>query len=238
MNYQEKVPTMEHDKMNERLCIFESLKSIAAALSKTFGRNCEIAIHDFDRLPNSLLYIEGGVTKRKPGAPITDLAVRALRREGDNVADICNYKTITKDGMVLKSSTAFVRDSTGKVIGAFCINFCITEYLNTISLLEDFTKITQPNNVERHETFALSLNETMESLIDAAIKKTGRQPAIMSKEEKVNLVSHLENEGAFLIKGAVEFVAKALGVSKYTVYNYLKEVRINNQNNDFILQQV
>lgn len=229
---------MEQTRKEERQSIFESLKRIAAALSKTFGRNCEVAIHDLDLLPNSLIHIEGDVTKRKRGAPITDLVLRALRREGDDAADICNYKAITKDGKVLKSSTIFIRDSARKVIGAFCINFCITEYLNAVSLLEDFVRISLANSIPRDETFALSLNETIESLMEAAIKKTGKQPATMTKEEKVNLVSYLENEGAFIIKGAVEFVATALGVSKYTVYNYLKEVRINNQNIDSILKQV
>ena len=211
--------------MEERDCIFTSLKTIAAAMVKTFGRNCEIAIHDLNLLPNSLIYIEGELTQRKLGAPITDLVLRALRREGNDVADICNYKTIAKGGAVLKSSTAFIRDSSGKVIGAFCINFRIVDYLNAISMLQDFTQTSNANGVGRLETFASSLNETIESLLETAIQKVGKQPATMTKEEKVSLVASLEYEGAFLIKGSVNFVAKAMGVSIYTVYNYLKEVR-------------
>jgi predicted transcriptional regulator YheO len=211
--------------MDERDCIFKSLKSIAAAMAKTFGRNCEVAIHDFDLLPNSLIYIEGELTRRKPGAPITDLVLRALRREGNNVADICNYKTITRSGAVLKSSTTFIRDSSGKLIGAFCINFCIVDYLNAITMLQEFTQVSKVHGEASLETFASSLNETIESLLETAIQKVGKQPATMTKEEKVSLVASLEYEGAFLIKGSVNFVAKAMGVSIYTVYNYLKEVR-------------
>ena len=47
----------------------------------------------------------------------------------------------------------------------------------------------------------------------------------MTFSEKVQLVQSLEFQGAFLFRGAVDFVAKSLGVSKFTVYNYLKEVR-------------
>jgi predicted transcriptional regulator YheO len=221
--------------MDERDCIFASLKSIATVMVKTFGRNCEIAIHDFNRLPNSLIYIEGSQTRRKLGAPITDLVLRALRREGDNVADICNYKNITKEGAVLKSSTAFIRDSSGKVIGAFCINFCIDDYMNAIAMLQEFTQISKAGREEsRVETFASSLNETIEALLETAIKKAGKQPATMTKEEKVSLVASLEYAGAFLIKGAVEFVAKAMGVSIYTVYNYLKEVRSSTDSTNVI----
>ena len=41
--------------VNERDCIFLSVKNIAAATAKTFGRNCEVAIHDFERLQHSLI---------------------------------------------------------------------------------------------------------------------------------------------------------------------------------------
>jgi predicted transcriptional regulator YheO len=221
--------------MDELDCIFTSLKSVAAAMGKTFGRNCEITIHDFNRLPHSLIYIEGKLTRRKPGAPITDLVLRALRREGNNAADICNYKTIAKGGAVLKSSTAFIRDSSGKVIGAFCINFCIVDYLNAITMLQEFTQISDSQGEARLETFASSLNETIESLLETAIQKAGKQPATMAKEEKVGLVASLEYEGAFLIKGSVGFVAKAMGVSIYTVYNYLKEVRSSINGTDVIM---
>ena len=208
--------------------IFENLINIAGVIVKTFGRNCEVAVHDFKHLPNSLIYIEGTLTGRKPGSPITDLVVRALRREGNDVNDICNYKTVAKNGRILKSSTAFIRNSKGKVVGAFCINFCLSEYLDTLSLIEDFIKTSQLNENSHMETFASSLSETIESLMEVAIKKVGKQPAAMTKGEKINLISNLEFHGAFLIKGAVDFVAKRIGVSKFTVYNYLKEVRSDN----------
>ena len=53
----------------------------------------------------------------------------------------------------------------------------------------------------------------------------GKQPISMSKEEKIKLIQLLEYQGVFLLRGAVDFLAKSLGISKYTVYNYLKEIR-------------
>ena len=49
----------------------------------------------------------------------------------------------------------------------------------------------------------------------------------MSKEDKVSIVEALEEKGVFLIKGAVDYVAKVLCVSRYTIYNYLDEIRVN-----------
>jgi predicted transcriptional regulator YheO len=47
----------------------------------------------------------------------------------------------------------------------------------------------------------------------------------MSKEEKVQICKQLDAQGAFLIKGAIDYVAAILCVSRYTIYNYLDEIR-------------
>jgi predicted transcriptional regulator YheO len=210
---------------NERKAIFQNLERIAAVLVETFGRTCEVAIHDFAKLPNSLVYVAGEVTKRKPGAPITDLVIKTLRREGNEAKNICNYKNTTKLGRMLKSSTAFIRDSQNKIIGAFCINIDITDFLNSITLIENFIRTGNAQNGETKETFASSLDETIESLIDQVIRNAGKQPPVMTKEEKLELVRVLEINGAFTLKGVVHQVATLLGVSKYTIYNYIKSVR-------------
>nr|WP_315988792.1 helix-turn-helix domain-containing protein [Desulforamulus aquiferis] len=44
-------------------------------------------------------------------------------------------------------------------------------------------------------------------------------------EDKIRFVAALEQRGAFLIKGSVDYIATVLGVSKYTVYNYLQKIR-------------
>ncbi len=213
---------------NERKGIFLNMEKMAAVLVETFGRNCEVAIHDFARLPHSLIYVAGEVTKRKPGAPITDLVIKTLRREGNEAKNICNYKNTTKLGRILKSSTAFIRDSQNKTIGAFCINIDITDYLNSINMIENLIQTSDTQNSEIEETFASSLNEMIESLIGQVVRKVGKQPAVMTKDEKLELVELLEINGAFSVKGAVHQVATLLGVSKYTIYNYIKSVRNNN----------
>ena len=64
--------------MNEKACILNVLKQVADAVIKTFGRSCEVSVHDLSNLNKSLIYIAGNVTKREPGAPITDMALKAL----------------------------------------------------------------------------------------------------------------------------------------------------------------
>lgn len=210
--------------------IFEGYIRLAKTLVATFGRNCEVAIHDFELLPKSLVHLEGTITRRSPGAPITDLVIRALRRGGDDIEDQLNYSTSTPDGRPLKSSTSFIRDAEGVVIGAFCINFDISPFLNTQAAIEEFVQTVDSEN--GHETFASSLGETVDSFVAQSTTKMGKLPSAMSKDERVRFVGLLEEQGAFLIKGAVDQVARAMGVSKYSVYNYLKEIRSKEE--DFI----
>ena len=211
--------------MTENEVIFENMKRLADSIVNTFGKNCEVAIHDLSDLQHSLVYIAGEVTRRTPGAPITDLVVRALREEGDGAGDLCNYRSKTADGKNLKCSSTFIRDGRGKPIGVFCINYDIVEFQNAIGLLEHFVKTDAPEPPGGGETFAGSVSETIASLISQGIAMIGKQPSTMTKEEKVNLVRILEGKGLFLIKGAVDQLALAMGVSKFTVYNYLQQVR-------------
>jgi predicted transcriptional regulator YheO len=80
------------------------------------------------------------------------------------------------------------------------------------------------NGQGKVETFASSITETIEALFEQAVAKVGKQPASMSTDEKIELVKEMELSGVFQIKGAVDQVALFMGVSKYTIYNYLKKI--------------
>jgi len=211
--------------MDTQKIILENLKGISQMISDTFGRHCEVVVHDLRDLEHSLIYVAGEITGRSVGAPITDLVVKALHREGDRAQDIIGYKTVAKDGRVLKSSTAFIRDETGKIFATLCLNYDLTDFMNFTVLLQDFTQLHGINNEERQETFATTVQETIESLVNQAIAIMGKQPATMAMEDKVRFVRILEGKGSFLIKGSVDYIATILGVSKFTVYNYLTKIR-------------
>ena len=119
------------------------LEQIADNLVKTFGSNCEVAIHDLSHLRHSLVYLAGNVTNRQLGAPISDLVVEALIKEGSKVKDRHGYKTILDDGRELKSSTCFIRNESGKVIAAFSINFDTTDYVNAIHALDLLARFSE-----------------------------------------------------------------------------------------------
>ncbi len=209
--------------------IFKLLGQIADTIVATFPRNMEVVVHDLSEPRHSIVHIAGDVTHRKVGGPLTDMALKYLAQWGDDVQDCYNYRTKTKNGRVLKSSTTFIRNEKNHVIAAICMNFDTTDYLNAVHALEMFSgALAGFNGNEKTETFAHSIGETIEVLFQQAITDIGKQPSSMSKEEKIRLVSELENSGVFQIKGAVDQVALLVGVSKFTIYNYLKEISAKN----------
>lgn len=211
--------------MAENTVLIDNLRGIADAIVCFLGRNAEVCIHDLTSLQRSLVYIAGNVTGRKPGAPATDLLVRTLQQEDHAISNLHNYQTMSSNGRPLKSTTVFIRNTAHKPVAALCINLDTTEFFNASQVLLPFI-----NNMEaprqESETFARSLEETVESLFSRAVLAMGKQPFSMSTEEKTGLVERLERDGTFRLKGAVGQVAAMAGVSKYTIYNYLKKIRL------------
>lgn len=58
-------------------------------------------------------------------------------------------------------------------------------------------------------------------LAEMARQYDGRPLSELDRTEKQRLVALLEERGAFTVRHGVETVASALGVSRFTVYNYL-----------------
>ena len=64
----------------------------------------------------------------------------------------------------------------------------------------------------------------IEKIIAEAIEELNKPIELMNKEEKMSFVKILDEKGVFLVKGAVDDLAEMLGVSKFTVYNWLEKV--------------
>jgi DNA binding protein with HTH domain len=62
---------------------------------------------------------------------------------------------------------------------------------------------------------------TLDRMIAAVEAELGTPLADMSREDKQRAVRLLDERGAFQLRKAVEEVADALSVSRFTVYNYL-----------------
>ncbi|MFE0105927.1 helix-turn-helix domain-containing protein [Streptomyces sp. NPDC059009] len=65
------------------------------------------------------------------------------------------------------------------------------------------------------------LADSLDHILLALERKQGRPLAELDRKAKQEVVRILEARGAFSVRHGVETVASALGVSRFTVYNYL-----------------
>ncbi|MCF4141047.1 helix-turn-helix domain-containing protein [Streptomyces sp. Tue 6430] len=65
------------------------------------------------------------------------------------------------------------------------------------------------------------LADSLDHILAAMERKKGRPLADLDRKAKQEIVRALEVRGAFAVRHGVETVAGALGVSRFTVYNYL-----------------
>ena len=186
--------------------------------TQTFGDICEVVIHDFTNLEHSVIHIDGDVTHRNVGDGPTDLLLQAVR-SGHTEQDLYGYPGYTLDGKTLRSSSAFLRDPDGTVFGAFCVNVDVTHLAQIEGWLGRLLGNT--TSAEVSETFTRDLSESLEVMIAEAALEIGMPVAHLNRAQKIELVQLLAERGAFRIKKAVTVVAERLGVSRFTIYNYL-----------------
>jgi len=175
----------------------------------------------------------GHVTGRKIGSPMTDLGLYFLQSDLFKDTDfIANYQTESKNGEKLKSTTIFIRDDKKKIIGFLCINYALNNLLELRKKIDDFCVVNNKdvgksifNNEEKEEIFAENLDDLLERVFIKAQQKIGKPIEKMQKDDKLEIVRYLRKKGIFLVKGNIEKIAKRLSVSRYTVYNYLSEIK-------------
>lgn len=196
---------------------------IANLIAKTFGKNCEVVIHDLSIPQNSVVYtVNNHVTGRKIGQSFEHLIKDVLLSKKFDHDYTANYLTTTEDDRKIKSSTALIRDGEGKVIGALCINYDLSD-MNTMKLFLDDFLATEQEQIETTVEPFDNVMEIVDDLIDSIIGNHKIED--LKRKDKIELIYFMDKKGLFLIKGAIEKVAEKLNISKVTVYSYLDEIK-------------
>ncbi len=206
--------------MNEAQLSF--LQRLAKGIAAQFGEDCEVVVHDFDEQhsDHTVVAIENGhVTHRALGDGPSRAVLQALSHGGEELSDHLCYLTRTKDGRILKSSTIYIRDEKGKVVGIFAINYDITNLLMVENAIKPL--IASQQSEREPERIVQNVNDLLDELIEQSVQLVGKPVALMNKEDKVKAIQFLNNTGAFLITKSGDKVSKFFGISKYTLYNYI-----------------
>ena len=206
-----------------------NLQRLVEMLAAQFGKNSEIILHDLTKdYEHTIVAIENNwITGRKVGDGGTNLGLEVLRNPPSANGDIYNYFTKTAEGRLLRSSTLYFRDDSGKVVGSLCINSDITQMTEMQKSLQEFTMV--PKEAEIEEVFANNVEDLVEFFIEESKKIVDKPSGDMTREEKMEVLRYLDSKGFFLITHAGAFACEYLDISKYTLYKYLGMIRAENE---------
>ncbi|WP_121704042.1 PAS domain-containing protein [Streptomyces sp. E5N298] len=207
----------------ERDAVLAALRPVVDGIAATFGPVCEAVLHDYRRPERSVVAVAGSVTGRTVGGAMSEIGMRVLAR-GDEARDELNYVTRTADGTLLKSSTMVLRDSTGAVFGALCVNLDVTAVDRAHALLGALAGTARTPEVPA-TTFGDDIDAVVDAIVDAHPLRRDTSWAALDRERRLELFRDLDGRGVFAVRRSVEHVAARLGISRASAYHYLSQAR-------------
>ncbi|MEW5958614.1 MAG: PAS domain-containing protein [Chloroflexota bacterium] len=208
-------------KQSRKTAVIDMLIQVGEATYRTIGPQCEVVIHDLSDMEHSIVWLMGTVTERKLGGCMTSRGL-SLFHSG-KTADAYNYTTRTRSGKMVRSSLVFIKDEQGRPFASLEINFDTSPFVAFRRALET---LTDPAEVYTfHDAFIDDAPQMLETMLGQAVELIGKPMSHMSKADRLRIVQVLDEAGAFELRKAIPSVAGYLGVTRFTIHNYLNEIR-------------
>ena len=201
---------------------FDFLDRMARGIAAMFGEQCETIVHEMDgqKVKNLAIY-NGHVSGRTTGSTLSIYGRDTMMDEEDPKAkldlDYVNQMVITSSGKTMKSSTFhFWGEDYHFALG---INYDIS-VMSQMSRIMDGLLRTDATL----QTSLFGTGNSMEEVFESCSEMVKRPFSQMQKADRLTLVSILKEKGFFQMQRSVPYAAERLGVTKYTIYNYLNEL--------------
>lgn len=209
-------------------------------LGQALGPDYEIALHDLTDKNKSIIAIANNhISGREIGAPLTNMALSILKDKSYETSDYrLHYYGVAVGGKDLRSNTMFIKQN-GRLIGMLCINFDDSRYRDisdrVLGLCHPDAFVADvlppqgsaaPRPVRpAPEKFRNSTEAVAVDAINRELEHLGVTADRLTSEERLRIISVLEADGIFLLKGAVKDVAAGLHCSQASVYRYLSQLK-------------
>ncbi|MFY9549208.1 helix-turn-helix transcriptional regulator [Miniphocaeibacter sp.] len=214
-------------------------------LGETLGPDYEVVLFDLRNNKNEIIAISNGlISNRSIGDSITDYMQENLKDKDYKFTDYrANYRGIVRGNKFIRCSTKYIKDESNEIIGLLCINFDDSRYEKISS---DILKLCHPDDLvenvifekaddsliaETAENLDIKITDVAVRLIDDIISTINKPVSMLSKKEKVEIVSLLNSKKIFQLKSSIPLVAKKLSISEATLYRYITNLDKVNKNN-------
>ncbi|GGU74632.1 hypothetical protein GCM10010211_45640 [Streptomyces albospinus] len=191
------------------------------AVALLLGPYAEVVLHDPDT--DRILAVWNPMSSRGPGDPSLLGELDALDPSARDVFG--PYEKLLADGRRLSSVSAILRDAEGKASAVLCVNLDRTPLEQAAAALSAFGAPT----VSRPEPlFEQDWSERVQHIVGAYVRECGRPVERLTRTDRLAVLARLDEAKVFAVRRATPVVARALRVSRSTLYGLLAELRASN----------
>lgn len=187
----------------------------AEAFSRLLNPFAEVVVHDLAKDRIEAIY--NPFSRREVGDD--SYLDRLDFQESDTI--IGPYDKTNWDGRPLKSISIVVRNDAGVAEGFLCINLDVSAFSSAYQLLQTFLKHPDLPPGSEH-LFKDDLYEKINHYVQSFCRERQVSVNALSRGEKKEIIQLLSADGAFNGRNAASYIGRVLGMSRATVYNYLK----------------
>lgn len=205
---------------SEHQALLTAYHPVCDAIAALFYPYVEVVIHDL--LSQKVSYLANNISRREIG---DDSALENIEfSESENV--IGPYEKLNWDGRSMRAISSVIRSPVHfRPIALLCINFNTYDFEQIRGALNIFLSggqlIPQPEKLFRDDW-----QERINTFMHSWLQQHGLGLSTLSRTQKRQLVEALYDEGAFNAKSAANYIAKVVGLSRASVFKYIKQLKI------------
>lgn len=196
----------------------QAAKPFAEAFERLLHPFAEVVIHDLAK--DQIAAIFNPLSRREVGDPSYLERIDFVGKE----TVIGPYDKTNWDGRPMKSISVVLRNEKGKVEGFLCVNIDVSHFEAAHQMIRMFMTNHHEVSNETEELFKDDQYEKLNIFVQNFCREHQVSVEALSRGEKKEIILALSKEGGFQGKNAANYIGRVLGVSRATVYNYLKEV--------------
>lgn len=197
-----------------------------------------MALYDLTDENRPIIAIANGyISGREIGMPLAD--TERLMGENEEISDYYLHRPVTlPDGRTLRSSALLLKHEQ-QCVGMLRISFDDMRYQNVSRdilnlchpeqfVAQQFDSIPYHTAAEQKQPASHgshAMNSAAENAIAQELARLGITADRLTADERLKIISVLDANGIFLLKGAVKDVADAMQCSQASVYRYLSQIR-------------
>lgn len=193
--------------------------SVAQSYVQLLAPLAEVVIHDI--ATNSICFIEGNLSNRKVGDPsFLDIDLKQLEQQIHRVI----YPKVNFDGKLIKSISIPIKNGN-RLVAIMCLNVDVSVFSQMQQLAQAFLL---PSTNQPEVLFKNDWQEKVHQALYQWLKGHRLKVESLTNAQKKQVVQEMYTQGAFHEKKAADYIASILGLSRASVFNYLKEIRGKN----------